>query len=102
MQTLKLSLAVIATCTLMSAVSAQAFTYDNRTNQGPDGSAKFRDPESALSNGGSSNFSLKFSSSGMNGGQNGTDSRFVQSSNPAFSSPFGGPNNLDYALGNRH
>ena len=85
------------------AVSANAFTYDNRTNQNPDGSARFTDPDSALGkrSSGDSHFSMHFSGGGP-GGQTSSDDRFVPSSNGVFSSPFNGPNNMDLALGNRH
>ena len=100
----KIGLAVAALAVLLAAGSARAFTYDSRTNQNPDGSARFTDPESALgksSDDSKSGFSVHFSGSGTNGQANGVDSRFLPSANNAFNSPGTAPNNLDLALGNR-
>ncbi len=102
----KFVLGAVAVTGLLSAISAQAFTYDSRTNQNSDGTARFQDPEDALMSSAAgksddSKFSIKFS--GSNGpASNGYDSRFVPSSNGVFSSPFAGPSNMDLALGNRH
>lgn len=100
----KLSAAAIAL--VIAAGSAQAFTYDNRTNQNPDGSARFADsdglPAKHGDDDGKSGLSLKFSGSGMNQAPAGVDSRFMPSANPVFSPPGTQPNNFDMALGNRH
>jgi hypothetical protein len=103
----KLALAAVA-CSVLAAASANAFTYDNRTNQDPTGLQKFRDSLGGNGHDGKSHFS--FSVTGPNGGngqgsydnQTGVNSRFVPSANPAFSNPYYTPNNLDLALGNRH
>jgi len=81
----------LAACFLLSAVSAGAFTYDNRTNQSPEAQARFRDQQSQPNNGlriGDSHFSLQFSGGGFGNNQPGVDSRFVPSSNPDFANPY--------------
>jgi hypothetical protein len=85
----------------MIGMSAQAFTYDNRTNQNPDGSARFTDPEGAAAKKLGSHFSMHFSGGSTNG-QSGYDNRFVPSANGVFASPFDSQNNFDTALGPRH
>jgi hypothetical protein len=102
MSALKISVAVVA---LLGAVSAQAFTYDSRTNQDPSGQAKLRAAANAMANGGkigNSHFSMQFSGGPSGYGQGGIENRFVPSANPAFANPYYSPNNLDMALGNHH
>lgn len=98
----KTVLAAIAACGILSSLSAGAFTYDNRTNQGPNGEAQLRAQALQGQNGriGNSHFSVQFSGSGYGAGQSGADSRFVPSANPDLQNPFYSPNNLDTALAN--
>ena len=99
--TLRLTALVAVGCFV--SVAAHAFTYDNRTNQTPNGAAHFQDPDAALANGDSdSHFSMKFSGGSNQPMSSGLNSRFVPSSNNAFSSPFNSPNNFDNAMGDRH
>jgi hypothetical protein len=88
---------------LVLAVEAQAFTFDNHSLQRADGSARFQDPDEALTEGTSSpqsRFQFNFGGSGPNASS--ADSRFVPSGNAAFSSPYSGQSTtLDTVL-NRH
>ena len=98
-------LAFTASAVLLTAASAGAFTYDNRTNQSPEVQAQLRGQEGQLSNGmkiGNSHFSMQFSGGGYGNGQSGIENRFVPSSNPDFANPYYSPNNLDTALANHH
>ena len=105
----RLALAAGAAAVVMGAASAQAFTYDNRTNQTPSGAARYADPDDALTptapdskdSGSKSGFSFHFSGGPQGNAPQGFDERFVPSANPAFASPYNSPNNMDYAFGNR-
>jgi hypothetical protein len=100
MKIAKLILATIAVYGTLSAVSAGAFTYDNRTNQSPDAALRLKQNKDGSF--GNSHFSMQFSGGSGVGGQSGVQNRFVQSSNPDLANPFNSENNLDLALGNRH
>jgi hypothetical protein len=101
------AIAIAALFGLGISGSAGAFTLDSHSLQNPDGTAKFQDPEAGLTGEGGklpgsdkSGFSFHFSGGGST--SSGSNSLFAPSANGAFSSPFAGPSNLDYALGYRH
>jgi hypothetical protein len=88
----------LAAALFAAAGAANAFTYDSRTIQSPEAQARLM---GGASNSHSPHFSFSVNGGNPNGAQSGIDGRFLPSANPAFQSPFSGPNNLDLAL-SRH
>ncbi len=91
--------------TFLIAASAQAFTYDNRTNQSSDGSARFRDPADPANakTDDHSGFSFKVSGGAAPGaGAGGVESRFLPSANSQFNSPYYGPSFMNTMQGIPH